>query len=80
VEDLDRQVLALLAEDLLLLLLEDLPGTVVRVDDLVTDLVIDVRRLALDIEVLDALVPIWLAYGALPSFRCVTFASSGPRG
>ncbi|MEA2474006.1 MAG: hypothetical protein QOE06_1921 [Thermoleophilaceae bacterium] len=38
-----------------------------RVDDLVTDLVIDVRRLALDVEILDALVPIWLANGALPS-------------
>jgi hypothetical protein len=67
VEDLDRQVLALLAEDLLLLLLEDLPGSMMRVDDLVTDLVIDVRRLALDVEILDALVPIWLANGALPS-------------
>jgi hypothetical protein len=38
VQDLDREVLALLAEDLLLLLLEDLAGPVVGIDDVVPDL------------------------------------------
>jgi hypothetical protein len=61
VEDLDRQVLTLLAEDLLLLLLQDLAGAVVRIDDLVADLVVDVRRLAL--ELLDVVLPICLADG-----------------
>ena len=46
VEDLDREVLALLAEDLLLLLLEDLAGAVVRIDDVVADLELDVLDLA----------------------------------
>jgi hypothetical protein len=80
VQDLDRQVLALLAEDLLLLLLQDLPRAVVRVDDLVADLVVDLRSLSLYVEVLDALLPVVLADGALPSVRCLRFAGSGPRG
>jgi hypothetical protein len=54
VEDLDRQVLALLSEDLLLLLLEDLAGTVVRIDDVVADLEVD--ALDLGLEVLDDLL------------------------
>jgi hypothetical protein len=64
VEDLDRQVLTLLAEDLLLLLLQDLAGAVVRIDDLVADLVVDVRRLPL--ELLDVLLPICVADGGPP--------------
>ena len=52
-KDLDRQVLALLPEDLLLFLLEDLSRTVVRVNDVVTDLEID--ALGLDDKVLDLL-------------------------
>jgi hypothetical protein len=57
VEDLDRQVLALLAEDLLLLLLQDLAGPVMRVDDVIADLVLDLLRLPRDLEVLDGLLP-----------------------
>jgi hypothetical protein len=53
VKDLDRQVLALLPEDLLLFLLEDLACTVVRVDDVVADLEVD--ALGLDDKVLDLL-------------------------
>ena len=53
VEDLDREVLALLAEHLLLLLLEDLARAVVRVDDVVADLELDVLDLAVDLEVLE---------------------------
>jgi hypothetical protein len=41
VQDLDREVLAGLAEDLLVLLLDDPAGSVVRVDDGVTDLEVD---------------------------------------
>ena len=50
-KDLDGQVLALLAENLLQLLLENLAGSMVGVYDLVADL-ID-RGLTVDIEVLD---------------------------
>jgi hypothetical protein len=64
VEDLDGQVLALLAEDLLLLLLEDLAGTVVRVDDLIADLVLLVRRLTAYRELLDCLLPFVSGNGA----------------
>jgi hypothetical protein len=56
VKDLDREVLALLAEDLLHLLLEDLAGPVVGVDDLIADLVLLERRLTL--ELLDCLLPL----------------------
>jgi hypothetical protein len=57
VQDLDGQVLTLLAEDLLLLLLQDLAGPVVRVDDVIADLVLDLLRLPRDLEVLDGLLP-----------------------
>jgi hypothetical protein len=56
VEDLDRQVLALLAEDLLLFLLEDLARAVMGIDDAVADLVLDQRSLSAELEVLDVLV------------------------
>jgi hypothetical protein len=39
VQDLDRQVLALLSEDLALLLLDDRPRPVVGIDHLVADVV-----------------------------------------
>jgi hypothetical protein len=42
VEDLDRQVLAVLAEDLARVLLEDLARTVVGIDDVVADVELDV--------------------------------------
>jgi hypothetical protein len=51
VKDLDGQVLALLAQHLLELLLEDLSCAVVRVHHLIADLVD--RRRALDLKVLD---------------------------
>jgi hypothetical protein len=46
VQDLDGEVLPLLAEDLLLLLLEDLAGSVMRVNDVVADLELDRLYLA----------------------------------
>jgi hypothetical protein len=46
VEDLDRQILPALAEYLHLLLLDHLPRTVVRVDDVVAKLELDVLDLA----------------------------------
>jgi hypothetical protein len=58
VEDLDREVLTLLAEDLLLLLLQDLAGPVMRVDDVIADFVLDLLRLPRDLEVLDGLLPV----------------------
>jgi hypothetical protein len=58
VEDLDREVLALLAENFLLLLLDDLAGPVMRVYDVVADLVLDLLGLPRDLEVLDGLLPI----------------------
>jgi hypothetical protein len=57
VEDLDREVLALLAENLLLLLLQDLAGPVMRVDDVIADLVLDLLGLPRDLEALDGLLP-----------------------
>jgi hypothetical protein len=53
VEDLDREVLAYLAQDLLVLLLDDLPRSMVRVDDVVADLEVDALGLAREVEVLD---------------------------
>jgi hypothetical protein len=44
VQDLDHQVLAPLAEHLLHLLAQHLPGTVMRIDDAVADFELDVRR------------------------------------
>jgi len=55
VEDLDREVLLLLAEDLLALLLEDLTGSVMRIDDVVADFEVDALRLNGDLEVLNLL-------------------------
>jgi hypothetical protein len=46
VEDLDREVLAAFAEDLHLLLLDDLAGTVMGVDDVVAELEVDALDLA----------------------------------
>jgi hypothetical protein len=54
VEDLDREVLALLTEDLLDLFLEDLAGAVMRIDDVVADLETDVLDLGA-LEILDLL-------------------------
>jgi hypothetical protein len=56
VEDLDRQVLAGLAEDRLLFLLEDLACPVVRVYDGVTDLVIDELGLSGQVEIGKSLI------------------------
>jgi len=57
VQDLDGQVLTLLAEDLLLLLLQDLAGPVMRVYDVIADLILDLLRLPRDLELLDGLLP-----------------------
>jgi hypothetical protein len=53
VEDLDRQILAPLAEHLHLLLLQHLAGAVVGIDDVVAELELDVLDLASDLELLD---------------------------
>jgi len=53
VENLDRQVLARLAQDRLLLLLDDLTRTMVRVDDVVPDLVDDQLDFASDLKIFD---------------------------
>ncbi len=55
VEDLDGEVLLFLTEDLLALLLEDLAGPVMGIDDVVADLEVDALRLNGDLEVLDLL-------------------------
>jgi hypothetical protein len=52
VQDLDGEVLAPLAEDLLVLLLEDLAGAVMRVYDVVADLEVEAFDLTADLEVL----------------------------
>src|SRR3954453_24076316 len=65
VQDLDRQVLATLAEHRLLLLFEDLACPVVGIHDAVTDGVLLHRQLALEIEVLDVLLPLFRD-GCLP--------------
>jgi hypothetical protein len=54
-KDLDGEVLACLAEDLLLLLLDDLARPMMGVDDVVTDLELDELRLSGDLQVLDLL-------------------------
>jgi hypothetical protein len=56
VKDLDGEVLAHLAEDLLRFLLDDLAGPVMGIDDVVTDLEVDAFGFAGDLEVLDRLV------------------------
>ena len=53
VEDLDREVLAALAEHLHLLLLQHLARAVVGVDDVVAELELDVLDLAGHLELLD---------------------------
>jgi len=78
VEDLNREVLPLLAEDLLLLLLQDLAGPVMRVDDVIADLVLDLLRLPRDLEVLDGLLPVCSGNGVLQSYAlCVEVMSAG---
>jgi hypothetical protein len=86
VEDLDRQVLALLAEDVLELLLEDLTSPVVRIDDVVADLELDVLQLGDDVlEVLDLLFGrvrdgVLLLQGAAAPAPMLRSAGTGPRG
>src|ERR1700712_921029 len=53
VEDLDRQVLAYLAKNVLLFLLDHLAGPMMGVDHVVADLEIDVDDYALDLEIFD---------------------------
>jgi hypothetical protein len=53
VEDLDGEVLAGLTEDLLVLLLDDLAGAMMRVDDVVADLEVDALGLSGDVQILD---------------------------
>jgi hypothetical protein len=65
VQDLDGQVLPLLAEDLLLLLLQDLAGPVMRVDDVIADLILDLLRLPRDLKALDGLLPVCCGNGVL---------------
>jgi hypothetical protein len=55
VQDLDGEVLTLLTEHLLALLLQDLAGAVVRVDDVVAELELDVLDLPL-LECLEKLL------------------------
>jgi len=52
VEDLDGEVLPTLAEEVLLLLLQDLAGPVVGIDDVVPDLELDVLELRDQVKVL----------------------------
>jgi len=56
VKDLDGEVLALLAEDLLVLLLDDLAGAVMGIDDVVTEVELDVLDLSDDLEILQQLL------------------------
>jgi hypothetical protein len=82
-KDLDREVLAYLSKDLLLLLLDDLAGPMMGIDDVVTDLEVDALRLASDLEVLDLLGclgdGVLLNQGA-SACRMLMSAGSGPRG
>jgi hypothetical protein len=55
VKDLDGEVLALLTEDLLVLLLDDLAGPVMRIDNVVTELELDVLDFSDDLEILEKL-------------------------
>jgi hypothetical protein len=54
VQDLDREVLALLTEHLAPLLLEDLPGPMMRIHDVVTEFELDVLDRA--VQVLQQLI------------------------
>ena len=51
-QDLDREVLALLAKDVLELLADDLACSVMRVDDVVANLELDMRERLGGIEIL----------------------------
>jgi hypothetical protein len=55
VEDLDGEVLPRLTQDRLLLLLDDLACAVVRIDDVVADLVDDQLDLSSDLDVVQDL-------------------------
>jgi hypothetical protein len=77
VEDLDGEVLALLTEDLLGLLLEDLAGPMVGIDDVVADLEIDVLDLD-DLEVLNRVFD-YLGNWSPPCCRSRS-VGIGPRG
>jgi hypothetical protein len=87
VEDLDGEVLLLLTEDLLALLLEDLAGPVMRIDDVVADFELDELRLDGDLEVLDLL---FFGYSRNDCLLCCASATrmrrrsmsagNGPRG
>jgi hypothetical protein len=65
VKDLDGEVLALLAEDLLVLLLDDLPGAVMGVDDVVAEIELDVLDLADDFKVLEKLLFVDIGDGSV---------------
>ena len=85
VKDLDREVLAYLAEDVLLFLLDHLARPMMRVDHVVADLEIDVDDFALDLEILDLNGclgnRVLLRRGPAAGPSCwFTFASTGPRG
>jgi hypothetical protein len=57
---------------------------VVRIDDVVADLVLDVHDLTGDLEILDVLLPVfgYLLNNCLLGIErgALTFAGSGPRG
>jgi hypothetical protein len=55
VEDLDRQVLTHLTEDVLVLLLDDLAGPMMGVDHVVADFEVDALDLANELENLDVI-------------------------
>jgi hypothetical protein len=87
VEDLDREVLTLLAEHDPLLLLQDLARAVMGIDDAVAQLELDVLELDLGrLEVLNQLIvgvlgngdPPWLA--GVPRPALLKSAGSDPRG
>ncbi len=65
-EDLDRQVLARLAEKILGLLGEDDAGAVVRVDDVVTDVEVATEVLELEAGGADRLVSFSYFWNRLP--------------
>jgi hypothetical protein len=70
-EDLDGEVLTLLAEDLLVLLLEHLARPVVGVDHGVADLEVDALDLADDLEILEELLFSDVGDGVPPSGSCL---------
>jgi hypothetical protein len=85
VEDLDHEVLAPFAEDLHLLLLEDLAGAVVGIDHMVAELELDALDLGDNLEVLDQLCFDYLGNVVLlrcgrPGTALSKSADSGPRG